>query len=503
MSGIASKSGDQLEDKVGAHYLLTLLAQSEPRGLPGTTINTLKFQSAGEGYPLDDITVAAHDSQGKEAILEIQVKRKLTFTRDDQQFQKIVGQIINASHKPEFNQSNYKLAIALARTSAQIDGAYQDVLTWARAMTDPDAFIARCTEKDNGSANKSTRLFIEVFKEFLNDNGESNDNGTVFGLLKKLQILIFDFTVKHSQADELVNERCANVLHADDKKQASKLWGSLVTIAQDQGACGGTLSRDQLISEIRNLRYRLTGEREYTSSRRVIAELTALSLKAIPDTILDIHLPRIDYLHATRASLEKQRYVEIRGEAGVGKSAVLKHLALQASEQSCVILLSPKRTPGKGWQKFSSDIRFDGTARELLIDLESSGGGTLFIDNLDFFTEDQRTTVSDFIRTAAEIDGFSVIATARHNFGQDESNWLPLDELDRLGVAQPVVVHELSDTEINQIRLAAPKLAPLLDVNHPARTVVRNLFKLSQLVEHSIEGNDIIVVGISGLYLSI
>ncbi len=77
MSGIASKSGDQLEDKVGAHYLLTLLAQSEPRGLPGTTINTLKFQSEGEGYPLDDITVTAHNSQGKEATLEIQVKRKM------------------------------------------------------------------------------------------------------------------------------------------------------------------------------------------------------------------------------------------------------------------------------------------------------------------------------------------------------------------------------------------------------------------------------------------
>jgi len=326
----------------------------------------------------------------------------------------------------------------------------------------------------------------------LDEKGESNDNVTVFGLLRKLQILIYDFTADHTQANELVNERCANVLHTDDKKNASKLWDSLVAIAQHQGACGGSISRDQLISEIRKRKYRLAGEREYATSRRVIAEWTALSLKAIPDKILDIHLPRSDYLQAIRGALKNQRYIEIRGEAGVGKSAVLKHLALQASEQSVVILLSPKRTPGRGWLNFQSAIRFDATARELLVDLESSGGGTLFIDNLDFFTEDEQTTVIDLIRTAADIDSFFVITTARHNFGQEESNWLPLDELDRLGVAEPIVIDELSDTEIDQIRIAAPMLEPLLEDSHPARAVVRNLFKLSQLVEHSIESNDII-----------
>jgi putative protein kinase ArgK-like GTPase of G3E family len=45
----------------------------------------------------------------------------------------------------------------------------------------------------------------------------------------------------------------------------------------------------------------------------------------------------------------KSRYVEIRGDGGVGKSGVLKALASQLIQQSNVIVLSPNRAPEKGW----------------------------------------------------------------------------------------------------------------------------------------------------------
>ena len=117
---------------MGASYLLCMLVGAEPRGLPGTVIDRVEFQRAGEGYPLDDVIVHAHDASGSAATLEIQVKRGMTFAPKDEVFQKVVGQIAKVSGKAEFWNSRHELGIAISRSSYKIDGPYQDVLTWAR-----------------------------------------------------------------------------------------------------------------------------------------------------------------------------------------------------------------------------------------------------------------------------------------------------------------------------------------------------------------------------------
>jgi len=86
-------------------------------------------------------------------VIEIQVKRSITFSPTDTTFQKVVDQIIKASQKPEFNTIRYELAIARAQTARQIEGACQDVLRWTREIGDAASFIARI--KRPGSASDS------------------------------------------------------------------------------------------------------------------------------------------------------------------------------------------------------------------------------------------------------------------------------------------------------------------------------------------------------------
>ena len=64
-------AGSLFEGQVGAYYLLSMLANTEPRGLPGTNFDRLEFQRAAEGRALDDVIIHALDSQGKAAILEV------------------------------------------------------------------------------------------------------------------------------------------------------------------------------------------------------------------------------------------------------------------------------------------------------------------------------------------------------------------------------------------------------------------------------------------------
>src|SRR5438477_5048767 len=95
-------AGAHFEAQVGASYLLALLTGSEPRGLPGTVIDSIEFQRAAEGRPLDDVVVHAYDGRGEAATLEIQVKRTINFTPADDVFRAVVAQIAKALQRPDF-----------------------------------------------------------------------------------------------------------------------------------------------------------------------------------------------------------------------------------------------------------------------------------------------------------------------------------------------------------------------------------------------------------------
>lgn len=471
-------AGPHFEGEVGAFYLLSMLAGAEPRGLPGTLVDRVELQRVAEGFPLDDVIVRAHDALGSPAVLEIQVKRSISFAPKDPIFRAVVDQIAQASRKPEFRTSRYELAIATARTSGKI-GAYQDVLTWARQLGDATTFTARINRP--GSASEDMRTFVHTFKTHLHNGGAPNDDETVWFLLSRLQILVFDFTITGSASEELAKERAVHALHPDDALRASDFWSSLVEHTIQIAASGGDRDRYRLIEDLTSRSFRLSGHRRYTAVRKALTEYSKNALSDINDHISGIMLTRHEHVGAIHAALDDGRYVEIRGDAGVGKSGVLKHFAQQVAIESQVIVLSPGRTIPKGWTAMSAALVFGGTARELLMDIAAGGGATLFIDNLDFFDADQRTTVVDIIREAAGVPGFSVIVTARRNFGIEEPNWLPTEILDRLGRAEPVMINELSDAEVGEIKHVAPALSSLLADNHPARKVARNLFRLGRL----------------------
>lgn len=472
-------SGSHFEGQVGASYLLSMLVGAEPRGLPGTTINKIALQRAPEGSPLDDVIVYAHDAQGNPAKLEIQVKKGLTFAPGDKVFREVVGQIVKASRNADFKTIRYELGIAISRTSHNIDGPYQTVLTWASQIGDAATFISRINRP--GSGNPQMRSFVEAFRAHLKDEGAPEDDEAVWLLLRRMHILVFDFTATGSASEELARERTARALHADDVGRAGNLWSELVELSIAVAKSGGDRTPEALKEELGQKGFRLAGDRHNQSALASLAEASQNCLADIEDRVAGVFLARHVHVASVDDALDHGRYVEIRGDAGVGKSAVLKHFAEQASAEGRIVALSPGRTVGKGWAVMRSVFQFDGTARQLLSDLAASGGAFLFIDSLDFFSEEERHTVVDLVRDAAKIRGISVIVTARRDFDADEPNWLPSDALDVLGRADPVLVGELSDDETGELREAAPQLAALLADGHPARAVTRNLFRLSRL----------------------
>lgn len=488
-------AGAHFEGKVGAHYLLSLLVGAPPRGLRGMTIDRVELQRAGQGMYLDDVIIRAHDRAGNATVLEIQVKRTITFAPKDDVFHSVVEQIAKSALRPDFWTANHQLAIATSAGSRKIDGAYRDVLTWARQIGEVSTFMEQLTR--SGSANPDMRTFVDTFRSHLRDFGVADDDETVWKLLRRLQILVFDFTAEGSSTEELERERCARALEPEEAARAGQLWSVLTDLAIEIASSAGDRDRNGLLEDLQKFSFGLAALPGNDAALRSLAELSRNALADIEDRVCGVKLSRLGPLSALRSALESSRYVELRGDAGVGKSGILKRLVEQTANESEVLVLTPDRTPAGGWFELKSKLGFNGECRDFLADLARNGGAVLFIDSLDLFRTEARQTVVDIVRQAAEIQGLSIVATARLDFGQLEPSWLPAQSIAAMNPATPFYLEELTEEEIIELQELVPRIAPLLSKNHPARKITRNLYRLARL--SSLSPNESIPLSEAGM----
>jgi hypothetical protein len=476
-------AGALFEGRVGAHYLLTMLAEADPRGLPGVSIGRLELQRAGEGHPLDDVIVRGTVKTGEPAVLEVQVKRTITFSPGDPVFKDVVGQLARAYRTLDLSNQRHQFAVATERTSFKITGPYQDLLRWAREVSSASVFFGRLNRKKVG--NDDMRAFVGTVRTQLEGAGCASDDETVWQLLRRFQILTFDFDAPGSQSLELALERARNVLDPADAPRASAFFKVLTEAAIRVAASGGDLDREKLLHEVASLdSFRLLGSRRNRTSRETLGDAAKLAAADLRRSIAGVSLARSAQLDAVRNARDHGRYIEIRGGPGVGKSGLLGMLVDQVITEGRAIVLTPERTMPGGWLSFKAALQIEGSPEAFLSDLASDGGAVLFVDSLDFFDDfSKRATVADLVRAASSIPAIQVFVTARADFDKDEPNWLPKEVLEKLGRAPPIVLAELGAEEIEELGAAAPTLRALLADNHPARDVARNLFRLSRLLE--------------------
>jgi hypothetical protein len=473
-------AGPQFEAKVGAHYLLSLLASGEPRGLPGATVGRVQLQQAAAGYPLDDVVIRATNADGSPAVLEIQAKRTLDFTASDKEFADVPRRMWMAAQKPEFKTSRYELAVAIARTSTRIERSCQAVLYWARHLPDGATFAAHISRE--GFSSKEMRDFVGAFRKHLAAAGAPTNDDAVWRLLSRFQILVFDFESPGSDYEHRARERARMVLAPDQAARAADLWAVLIDQAASTAIAGGELDHAALTDRLQRTHGFQLGPR--TDLRRAynrLAEAAGQALDDIKDQIGGVRLARTELVDQCYAGLEQNRLTIIVGDGGLGKSAILKLLALRVNLEGMGIFLAPGRIIPGGWVQMASVIDCPVPLDELFNELGCGGCATLFVDNIDQIDDSREwATVVDLLRGVVANPGWRVVATAR----TETSDWkakLPAG-LAKAGIAA-VQLGEISDAETAILAAGNRTLAALLDNKHPAKRIARNLFYLSRMIE--------------------
>lgn len=374
------------------------------------------------------------------------------------------------------------LAVATQRTSFAISGPYQDVLEWARRAKTGVQFFARLALK--GVASDAMRSFAQTFRTNLVAQGVADDDEVIWSIIRRFLILEFDFESGAPQARAHALTLARQVLAPHDAARAEALWGNLIELVILTGKAGGSISRDELAAMLTARSFHLAGARNYALARARLAEMSRFALMDIGTTVGGINLPRLRALAALEEARDKHRFIEITGGPGVGKSYVLRHLAERQAGEAHVIVLDPIGTPDGGWAALAQRLHVPGTAKDFLGDIAASGGGVLFIDGLEMFgSAERRRTVNDLLREIAAIEGFSVVVSARPDIGVEGSSWLAEDALSVLGAPHRVLVGELDDDEVAVLSAAAPELRALLAPGHPAASMARNLYRLTQLIK--------------------
>jgi hypothetical protein len=476
----AGPAGARFEGKVGAFYLLTLLGRGEPRGLPGAVTRSVRFQQSAHGRPLDDVTIDAVNADGSNAFLDIQAKGTINFTRSDENFADVVRRVWATAQKPQFAAVRYEMAVAIARTSTRIERDCQQVLQWARQLESGKSFAAHMQLA--GFASNGMREFVEALRHHLVTAGAPSDDETVWRLLRRFQILVFDFEAPGSDYEYRARERGRAVLASDQENRAADLWAILTDEALACDAAGGEVSRTSLANTLAQKHGLRFGERpDLRAVHARLSESAEDTLADIKDNVGGARLSRARLIDDARQAMDQARVVHLVGQSGVGKSGVLKALASQERNESTVLVLAPRRIIGGGWLHMAHVIGCPVGRDELFNELGCGGGATLFVDNIDQIDDvGAWQTLRDLLRGVLRSPGWRAVFTVRSDNEEWRTN-LP-EEIRQLPFGT-VRVAPLSDAEADVLRTNNPALTALLSGGHPARAMARNLFYLSCLVD--------------------
>lgn len=472
-------AGAYKEGELGALYLLALLTGNRAPGLPDARVTSVRFQGVEQGFKLDDLIIKGVGASG-DALLEIQSKRDIQFSPKDAVYKDVALQIASSTIG-DVTAERHLFGIATQRTSRKISGSYQDVLGWSRGAATAGEFFTRLAIK--GVANDDMRAFVATTRAHLVAGGIADEDETIWRLLRRMVILEFDFEASAPIARTYGLALARMALADEQVARAEALWSRLVDLSIQTGTRGGEIDTAALKANLAEANFKFAGEREYGPARARVAELAQNTLSPIGTSVAGVTLPRLAAVAALDDAAETRRFIVVRGDTGVGKSWVLRHYAERVAARAPIIVLDREATPPGGWLYLANALGIPGSADAFLTDLAASGGAYLFIDGIDMVDDAGRQrTISELLRAACAIPGFTVIATARRTGASAAIPWLDDRISTALGGMHAVEVGALSDEEVAILVDQVAEMRMLLDATHPAAQLARNLYRLSRLL---------------------
>ncbi len=351
----------------------------------------------------------------------------------------------------------------------------QVLLESSRLATSHSEFKSRWSE--TGVLNDAKRTVLEGFESATDGLNED----AVWNAMRRLRVFEHDLALRtsrdRSMCIQMLSQRLANPFDAEASFDAIR--AKFLASAH----LSPTYDRAKLALEVPTLVVQ-PRERDRKAIDKIHAE-SSNSIVAIDDRIegagCSISLLRPEISRTLEQSFASHKTVRLQGDAGSGKSSLLKRYSATSSKSKLV--LNERRVSGRTWSEVTAKWGSSISAQETIDAMSLSGDCLLAIDGADrMLLDHRRGVVMDLFRAIAGSpfrERWSIITSAR-DFGPQDIIHNALSETN-IETGKVITVGSLKEEDLDTVAKAFPNIGALVKRSDLAG-LNNNPFMLGQLL---------------------
>ena len=356
--------------------------------------------------------------------------------------------------------------------------------------SDGDHFIERIEKKD--FSNKAKLDFVAAIRTILNEHlGRPLTEDEIWRFLKCFVIVHFDFQSNETSRDEAYAiDRLKSTTPTSTTGDARRIWDHLFNEAGTIIPVGGGATRPTIIEHLNKAGLSVNQAPSYQKDLETIDLETQRALADIKSTIAGVHIHRSGAYQQVCKALGQSKFVQIIGEPGCGKSALLKAVAGETQRIGRVFVLKDGRIHPRGWSAHAHTLDISNDINSLLREFACAGDSVLFIDGIDKIVDPAiQLTVNDVLRAIAENEGLAdwrILITTREQNLNHIKTWIDESVLKKLPM-DTIRVGPLNQVQLSVISEKVPRLRPLIAQSGNLDVVISRPFFLDAIASLTIE----------------
>lgn len=473
-----SGAGVSLEARIAATYLSALIAQaSGPGDDAAHVVEGLAFQRTEPAAGFDDLHLRHASPTGGEAVTFLQIKRTLTGARSEEAFRRPVADAARLLAGGGHDDKRFRIAASESAISPRDVDRARDA---ARLSDDATDFWNRWNAPGNSSPTE--RYFTSAVEWVIEQDLGSADSELAWKVIARIDLTVVDADQGGSQAKARAVDQLQGALTSGDRDEAVHLYDALCLFAEDAAKVSGGVDRAKLLADL-SPRFRFLAAPSARADIALILSDGDAALAGIRNDVGGVSLARAALCERLEELLAEAGGLRLGGEAGAGKSAVLRTLAeRRRSGGAGLLVLKHDRLTDRTWAAHATNMDVGIPLAQLVTELAAPGGAVLVIDGYDRIADagfgEVVREVCQAIASSPCRPLWSCILSSRDAAGPGPTLDLPL-----VDDAIPYTVGAPDDEDLAFLAKTFPHLGDLMSRRGYA-DLNRNLFFIDQMARN-------------------
>jgi|GEM_PF-365833 len=469
--------GTSFEYHVQASFVATLLVRGIVPCLPPNQVTIVHLQAGHLGLHTDDFVCEAVDTQRRERRLIGQIKHHVRISERDEQFREAIERAwLDFRGLTEAGRELDAFALISGPISGTIARDFRTMLEWARSGLDARDFLRKMAIPKY--ASNTAREYLKTIRGLCDTvNGTPISDEELWQFLRRYHLLSFDFDVGGSQDLARVKTMLALAAQPSDGTSGDALWNKIFHFVSQSAPRAGSLTRDQLPTDILERCASLSSQFEHGPVQRLREHAKGVLIRIRTKIANMPSLPRDEPRHGLSDAIEEHPFVIVTGPAGASKSALTRMTFEQSFPETPLFAFQATEFARAHLDQVFSELRIGAGLSELSALFALHRQKCLLIDSVERLLETEtRDAFSMFLDQVAADSTWRVVLTCRR---------YSLEQV-REAFFRPIGIYPatfevplFNDEELSAVGDAVPALVPLL-TDPRTRRLLRNPFLLDK-----------------------